>query len=64
MQLNNAYKTVSLKTIDGQLLETTKVNTSNIQQIKFNVKSLSNGTYIIVADKRNGDKEVAKFIKE
>lgn len=62
--LNNAYKTVSLKTIDGQILETLKVNANNIQQIKFNVKNLSNGTYIIVADKRNGEKEVAKFIKE
>ena len=64
LQLNNAYKTVSLKTIDGQILETIKVNANNIQQIKFNVKNLSNGTYIIVADKRNGEKEVAKFIKE
>lgn len=64
LQLNNAYKTVSLKTIDGQILETIKVNVNNIQQIKFNVKGLANGTYIIVADKRNGEKEVAKFSKE
>jgi pimeloyl-ACP methyl ester carboxylesterase len=64
LQLNNSYKTVRLKTIDGQILETIKVTTNNIQQIKFNVKGLPNGTYIIVADKRSGDNEVAKFIKE
>ena len=64
LELNNSYKTVSLKTIDGQILEAVIVTNSNIQQIKFNVKGFANGTYIVVAEKRNGDKEVAKFIKE
>ncbi len=64
LQLNNSYKEVSLKAIDGQILEAVKVTNSNIQQIKFSVKGFANGTYLIVAEKRNGEKEVAKFMKE